>query len=280
MFYELDAFDIDDNNINSLTDESYPDITSIYWTYKVIDKKILEKFPNLETLDISNNLTTLEDLPLINSLKILCCHFNKLSSLNMPPFPNLEYLYCEENPIKTLKGMPSLPKLKYFFCAAIEISSLEDMPYLPELKYLHCHASEYIKTLKFSHVLPKLKYIDYSFTNIPKYDFIKSIPYLPNLEYVDTRKLGMCDTNLNKDDISTYHRDAIENIKNILYRKINDSVLKSNYVKYISITVIKAYEPIIVNILNEIGSITSSSDNKEEHTVTIIFIPNSYTNNN
>ena len=141
-----------------------------------------------------NGLTSLPDLP--NSLKELFCYNNRLTFL--PDIPNsLIDLNCYNNQLTLLPNLPNL--LENLFCGCNNLTVLPDLP--NSLKTLYCDNNRLTSLPNFSHIDHELEL-----------SFIQDKP----ISYISYNKnIKLYEEEDNKINIEGYHNNPITNQKDL-----------------------------------------------------------------
>jgi len=92
-----------------LLDCSYRDLTSLEGIENLISLKRLYCY--------NNQLTSLKNIENLTNLKLLNCSYNELTSLeSIKNLTNLKHLYCDNNQLTNLDGIEDLINLKTLYC--------------------------------------------------------------------------------------------------------------------------------------------------------------------
>jgi len=110
---------------------------------KISTLKGIEFFPNLETLECTDNALTELDLSSNKALKKLDCSRNLLSSLDLSKNEEMNSIDCSKNPLKKLK-LGDKPYLSELLCYSGQLKSL-DLNNAPRLDILMCHDNQLTK---------------------------------------------------------------------------------------------------------------------------------------
>jgi Leucine-rich repeat (LRR) protein len=130
------------NDFNKWNDEGRP-----------IDENVIELNIGYSNIEILGNLENLANL------NTLCCHSNKLISLEgIEKLTNLTHLYCNNNKLTSLEGIENLINLKELYCFNNQLTSLEGIENLVNLKYLSCK-NNFLTSLEEIENLNNLTYL-------------------------------------------------------------------------------------------------------------------------
>lgn len=235
-------------DLSGLTSLEYVDASS-----NGIDAVVLTGAVNLKTLKINhNNITALNLAGLENSLTLLACGLNQLTSLNLEGFIKLKVAECSNNHITQL-SIGSLEKLEELSLTNNNVSELQpeglqQLTYLsangnnlasinlqnnPALKYVNVDGNN-ITGLFAVHNLPSLKLLHCAHNQITSVSF-QGLPALERLDCsynqlttIDLSALTFmsnlnCDhnllTTLSLDGISTFAVSCNYNLLTSLYLK-------------------------------------------------------------
>lgn len=133
--YVSGSIDTDGNGVLS------PDECNNVTVMQISDRNIskldgIEFFPNIDTLDIENNLIEEIDLSCNTKLTSLFCGNNKLKALDISKCQYLASLYCEHNEITSL-SLTNNTELKYVSCNYNKLTTL-DISKCTKLSSLSC----------------------------------------------------------------------------------------------------------------------------------------------
>ncbi len=128
------------DNIHKYRNNKFDNIIKIYCTTEVLDKKIIDNFPNLQELNFGHILTkSLELLYNCVNLQILNCTGNEIASLEpLSNCVNLQILNCSDNKITSLEALAKCVGLQKISCGYNEITSLEPLSNCVNLQFLDC----------------------------------------------------------------------------------------------------------------------------------------------
>lgn len=148
----LSQMDVKNHSMNI----SYKDIKSLNG---------IEHFSGLEQLRCNNNeLTKLPVLP--DTIQVVYCSFNKISSISEPLPPGLTNFSCAENSLTELPKLPN--KLHTLYCGGNKLTRLPELPI--SLRLLDCTGNQLTKLPS----LPDLQTLSCGFNKL------RSIPPLHN----------------------------------------------------------------------------------------------------
>ncbi|MFT3908650.1 MAG: T9SS type A sorting domain-containing protein [Ferruginibacter sp.] len=145
-FVNLDGLSIE-NNLISILNLPMTHLSYLYCSHN----------PNLATLNVSSQLTTLDvsycnlstlSLPASPSMISITCYFNKLTTLDLTGFPNLTELYCDYNKLSSL-DLSNNTRLVYLYCTGNKLTSLNVHP-CTHLQLLSCGSYNLFTSLDVS----------------------------------------------------------------------------------------------------------------------------------
>ena len=119
-------------------------ITEVRWQAGNLASDILILFPNLTTLDCSDNdIFNLNAIEACTKLEVLNCDRCKITSLEpLRSCVNLRVLSCVNNHIQSLTGIECCIQLQELYCSSNRISSLKHLELCPMLEILKCSSND------------------------------------------------------------------------------------------------------------------------------------------
>ncbi|MCI5056944.1 MAG: DUF4173 domain-containing protein [Flavobacteriales bacterium] len=194
-----------------------------FYSPKVFFKGLLEKFPSLEKLDLSQNNLREIDLILPNNvmdlklkhLRIDGGFINKI--VGIEKMECLEYLSLENNYLTKATELSKLSKLKHLSLKGNDIKNMDFISNLKALEHLNIQGNDSILRFDFLNELKSLKTLNLRFTNI---DSLEMVCELASLETLDIQNCGLrdlsslgCLINLKELSLSTVIEDQLTSIE-------------------------------------------------------------------
>ncbi len=166
-------------DIPSLSDIQINDILKI---------KNLEKFSDIETLDISGHkITEIEGLENLTNLKVLWLSNNQISEIKgLNNLENLEELRIAINNISEIKGLDNLKNLKKLWLYNNRIDEIKNLEKLKNLTELDL-SGNYITKIEGLDNLINLKRLELNFNEIKEIEGLENLKNLEILELVKTK---------------------------------------------------------------------------------------------
>ncbi|MBK7010816.1 MAG: T9SS type A sorting domain-containing protein [Saprospiraceae bacterium] len=198
----ITELDCSNNQISKLNLSNLPSITQLNCQHNNLETLIIKNCLNLQNLDCSNNLINnlIDSLPNLKNLKAFN---NQLSKLTLGLYPNVNFVYCQNNKISDTLNLINHSKLILFDCSYNNINNINllnlnlfrelrcgnnsiDKMYLegiPNMNRIYCNNNSF-KELTLHNL--KLELLDISNNKDLKYLKLESLPKLKSIFNLNT----------------------------------------------------------------------------------------------
>ena len=189
-------------NISQYRSGFYPKVNDVVWKAGALDGSVLDRFPNIRSLDCSGNqlvslygiencsllqklvcsnnrLTSLPEIECLPRLSRLYCKHNLITGLVIKDIRLLSTLYCSNNPLKSL-WIDRCPRLKELVCSSCQLATLLTIKNCPLLESINLSNNRLV-SLRLSGFQVRLKHIDCSHNKLATLDGIEDYPKLHSL---------------------------------------------------------------------------------------------------
>ena len=135
---------ITSKDVESYPNDSYPEITKIFWRGGELIENFFEKFPNLKKLNLGKNQSSdLRTLSGLLQLETLFLFENQISDLSpLSGLLQLKELYLYHNQISDMSPITTLLQLKKLNLTGNQISDLSPLTGLLQLKELNLYHNQ------------------------------------------------------------------------------------------------------------------------------------------